>query len=159
EEFKRQVMDTLFPKSPWLKWVGPIYKFIFQEPTPIDDLLQRFAEQARLRLRRFLTDKMMFLGFPGGANLPLGADLSAGFSANLRSLEDPELLNLLAGIDPTPDSLLDTGAIDWADLPDRLHFIADLFRCFHQHTDLLLAPFLDEQVAALKNETLPSGPL
>jgi hypothetical protein len=66
---------------------------------------------------------------------------------------------LLERTDPTPDSLRETGALDWADLPDRLHFIVDLFRCYQERRALLEPPFTDEQVAALTAGRLPGGRL
>ena len=40
----------------------------------------------------------------------------------------PETAALLAGLDATPDSLQGSGAHDWTSFPERMHFIADLFR-------------------------------
>jgi hypothetical protein len=57
---------------------------------------------------------------PWKANLP----------ASLEKIINPELQTLLARLDPTPDSLKNTGVVDWADLPERLHYIIDLFRCY-----------------------------
>src|SRR3712207_6973910 len=58
--------------------------------------------------------------------------LFRSFPATLREITNPDLRLLLERIDPTPDSLRETGAVDWADLPDRLHFILDLFRCYQE---------------------------
>jgi hypothetical protein len=66
---------------------------------------------------------------------------------------------MLAQVDATPDSTMGTGAVDWADLPDRLHFIADLFRCFQEDSDLLFPPFDAEQTAAILSGVLPGGEL
>ena len=56
----------------------------------------------------------------------------------------PELRELLARIDPTPDSAHDSGVTDWADLDDRVHFIADMFRCFQESQFLFDPPFSRE---------------
>jgi hypothetical protein len=66
---------------------------------------------------------------------------------------------LLAQIDPTPDSTRETGVDYWGDLPDRLHFIADMFRCYETTPELFEAPFTVEQTAALKEGRLPTGRL
>jgi len=66
---------------------------------------------------------------------------------------------LLEQIDPTPDNLHGSGAVDWANLPDRLHFIADLFRCYQESPDLFEPPFTPDQVAVLKAGGLPGGDL
>jgi len=64
--------------------------------------------------------------------------LKPGNPPDLQTLTNPDLVALLNKIDPSPDSVKDTAAIDWANLEDRLHFIADLFRCYQKTADLLL---------------------
>jgi hypothetical protein len=51
---------------------------------------------------------------------------------------------LLDKLDPTPNSTHETGAADWADLADRLHFILDMFRCYQEWGDLFEPPFASE---------------
>ena len=62
-------------------------------------------------------------------------------------------------IDPTPDTTRGSGAADWSSLPDRLHYIIDLFRCYHEYADLLDPPFTAEQVTAFEAGRLPEGRL
>jgi hypothetical protein len=111
------------------------------------------------RVRGMITEHLLALTFPHGQRLRLGDDLTSSFPPALQHIANPDLRALLAQIDPTPDSLSETGAVDWGDLPDRLHFIADLFRCYQATPDLLEAPFLPEQVAEIKRGRLPPGPL
>jgi hypothetical protein len=66
---------------------------------------------------------------------------------------------LLARVDPTPDSTTGTGALDWGRLPDRMHFIADLFRAHHLDAALFEPPFNPEQVAAIRAGRVPEGRL
>jgi hypothetical protein len=110
-------------------------------------------------MRRVFTETMMTIRFPPDRVVKLGDDLQAGFPERLRQIADPDLRLLLAQVDPTPDSLGGSGAVDWADLPDRLHFIADLFRCFQETPDLFEAPFNPEQATALKAGRMPQGRL
>ncbi len=156
---KSKLLDLFFPSSPWVRYVGPVFTALFNRPSPLEEAIVRFAKQARHRLRLILTDHFMELGFPQGACLPLGEDLKAKFPAVLERLENPDLLAFLKKIDPTPDSPQQTGTIDWADLPDRLHFIADLFRCFHDAPILLSGPFTTTQVEAIKTGQFPEGKL
>lgn len=100
------------------------------------------------RVHLLVTEHLMTLELPG-ARLRLGQDLRAAFPPSLAQLTEPELRALLARLDPTPDSLHGSGAADWADLPDRLHFIADLFRCCQESPALLQPPFTPEQAAAI----------
>jgi len=114
---------------------------------------------ARQQARLIITEHMMTIGLSRGRRLRLGDDLSAEFPASLKQLTNPDLRALLERVDPTPDSPRETGAVDWADLPERLHFIVDLFRCYHESRDLFERPFTLDQVAALKAGRLPGGRL
>jgi len=127
--------------------------------TPLDHAVHRLVEQARRDVRFVLTDHLMTLAFPRGIILKLGDDLRVKFPDSLTRVENPELTELLARIDPTPDTVRDSGAIDWGDLPESMHFIADLFRCHHGSAELFDPPFDRQQVAALKLNTRPTGPL
>jgi hypothetical protein len=40
-----------------------------------------------------------------------------------------------------------------------MHFIVDLFRCYHDSADLFEAPFTADQVAALGAGRVPAGQL
>jgi len=102
---------------------------------------------------------MMMIEMPNFNRIRLGDDLVARFPPILRKVTLPDLQALLAQIDPTPDSTIHSGAQLWGDLPDRLHFIADLFRCYQVDTRLLEPPFTDDQVVELKSGRLPPGRL
>jgi hypothetical protein len=102
---------------------------------------------------------MMTIGLPHDVILHLGEDVPAEFPPSLQHITLPDLQALLAKIDPTPDSPRESGAVDWSALPDRLHYIIDLFRCYHESPDLLDPPFTVEQVIALKAGRLPEGRL
>ncbi|MCB9316870.1 MAG: hypothetical protein H6569_12085 [Lewinellaceae bacterium] len=145
--FKANLLKSLFPNQRWLLDIGWLFKSIFNRPTPLDLATEKFAAVARHHIRLFLSSYMMELSLPKGLNLHLGADLKAHFPPDLQKLTNPDLLILLKKIDPTADSLKNTGAKDWADLYDRLHFIADMFRCYQETTDLLSAPFEQEPTA------------
>jgi hypothetical protein len=81
------------------------------------------------------------------------------FPESLKQVALPDLLALLARIDPTPDSPRDTGAVDWSSLNDRLHYIVDMFRCYHERVDLFEPPFSEEQVADFRAGRMPKGKL
>ena len=92
-------------------------------------------------------------------HLQLGEDLAAGFPPSLRDIVLPELRDLLDRIDPTPDSPRQSGAADWADLGDRVHFIADMFRCFQESPFLFDPPFTPAQLERLDAGERPDDPL
>ena len=65
----------------------------------------------------------------------------------------------LARIDPTPNATLRSGATDWADLAERMHFITDLFRCWHARAELFTPPYDAVQIAAIRDGRRPGGVL
>lgn len=141
ERIKSKLLRALFPNQYWLLTIGSAFRSLFNRPTPLDVAIAKFTTEARRRIRLFLSAHLMELDFPHGARLRLGKDLKSGFPPHLQKLTDPDLIALLKKIDPTPDSTKDTGAVDWADLYDRLHFIADMFRAYQEASDMLSPPF------------------
>src|SRR5215218_5488600 len=129
------------------------------EPTPFDAATNVLVAIVRQHARLAITEHLMTIGLPRGRRLRLGSDLGGEFPASLEEITNPDLLALLGRIDPTPDSLRETGVLDWADLTDRLHFIVDLFRCYQESRDLFEPPFTPEQVSALTAGRLPGGRL
>jgi hypothetical protein len=73
------------------------------------------------------------LTLPPDLVLRLGRDVPADFPELLRQLSLAELLALLARIDPTPDSVRQSGTDDWSNFADRMHFITDLFRAYQEY--------------------------
>jgi hypothetical protein len=66
---------------------------------------------------------------------------------------------MLAQTDSTPDSLVGSGATDWANFKERMQFITDFFRAYQERSQLFDAPFTPEQVISLKSGRKPSGRL
>jgi len=102
---------------------------------------------------------MMTIALPNGEPLRLGQDLRANFAQTLERIANPQLLALLDQVDPTPNSMRASGAEDWADFHNRMHFIADMFRAYHEQRRLFDAPFTDEQVIQIKAGKTPTGAL
>lgn len=155
----RRLLRTLFPYRGWPTYALVLAKRLFKGPTPVDAAVEHLVAVARQHLRLVLTEHLMTLDFPHGERLRLGQDLRAAFPPILQQVASPDLRSLLAQVDPTPDSLRDTATTDWADLADRLHFIADLFRCYQETEALSEPPFRPDQVAMFRNNRLPPGPL
>ena len=101
----------------------------------------------------------MTIGLPGGVRLRLGDDLTAGFPGSLTQITNSDLLALLKQIDPTPDSLNETGAIDWADLPDRIHFHCRYVPLLSRVPATFESPFTSLQVTDIRAGRLPAGEL
>ncbi|MEU7478286.1 hypothetical protein AB0A63_20040 [Lentzea sp. NPDC042327] len=158
-ELERRLFELLLPGNRVVRWLRKAVLFVLGRRTVVRIATEQLADQARAVVRRAVTRHLMTLALPGGEVLDLSDDLPAVFPPLLAEPADPELLALLAQVDPTPDSLRDTAARDWADLPDRMHYIADMFRCHAVRDDLLGAPFTAEQVEALTSGRRPGGPL
>jgi hypothetical protein len=157
--FTRRLVTAVFPVVGWLVLLKWLIRRLLGRETAFDRAIQTLLAAARLRLRQALTETIMTIQLPPDLQVRLGQDLTAGFPEILRQLSDPELRGLLEQLDPTPDSTVGSGALDWADLPDRLHFIIDLFRCYQESAELFTAPFTPEQTAELKAGRLPPGRL
>jgi hypothetical protein len=124
------------------------------------DIALRVSHSVAQREVQFIvTETMMTIEVPLLNRIRLGDDLAAGFPPTLQKINNPDLRALLAQIDPTPDSTRGSGADFWGDLPDRMHFITDLFRCYQLDQDLFEPPFTPDQTAALKEGRLPAGRL
>lgn len=148
-QFTRRLLGELFPYRGWLAYAILLFLRLIGRTAHLDAAIERLLEAARGRIRLFLTEHMMTLELPHGRRLRLGDDLKAAFPPSLREIAGDDLRALLAQIDPTRDSLHETGARDWSALSERLHFIADLFRCYHEQPDLLEAPFSAAETAAI----------
>lgn len=126
---------------------------------PLLQARDHLADEAMRIGRLLVTERMMTLAMPDGQILQLGEDLPGSFPDLLRTIDLPGFTALLQQVDPTPDSLLDSGAVDWGRLPDRMHYIADLFRVYHLDPRLFDPPFSLGQVADLAAGRRPEDPL
>ncbi|WP_199443680.1 hypothetical protein [Umezawaea beigongshangensis] len=158
-ELERRLFELILPGNRVVRSLRLALLTVLGRRTAVRIAGEQLADHARVLVRRAVTEHLMTLALPGGELLDLGDDLPATFPPLLAELSDPELLALLAIVDPTGNSVLGTAARDWADLPDRMHYIADMFRCHAQRGDLLDPPFTPEQVEALVDGRRPTGEL
>jgi hypothetical protein len=156
--FKRRLLKAMFPYRGWLARFRLWLTHLLTGPTPFDRAVDALLTEARRLARRFITAHMMSINL-AGTRVKLGDDLTADFPLLLRTIGSADLRALLDQIDPTPDSVRDSGAIDWAELADRIHFIADMFRCYAASSALFDPPFTPDQVIALKSGQIPGGTL
>ena len=159
DTFIRNLLKTLHPEWGWLNEVIWLILRLLGRLTELDTAVRVYFESAQREAQFIVTEALMMLEMPHYNRLRLGDDLAASFPPILQQLENPELLALLRQVDPTPNSPHESGAEYWGDLPDRLHFIADMFRCYQASPELLDPPFNDEQVTVLKEGRLPAGRL
>jgi hypothetical protein len=152
ESIRAQIVALMLPAE-WLRARTRISR-LTGRPLPADIAIAALVAAVQRRLRLVLTDLLMTLHMPG-AVLRLGSDVPGEFPAELRTLEHPGLRALLASVDPTPDTTARSGATDWADLPERMHYIADLFRCWHARGELFSPPFTAAEVVAMREGRRP----
>jgi hypothetical protein len=157
-EFARALLGALFPRTSLLRIAYLYLRRALGRPTALDLAMQALLAEVRLQLRLLITEIMMTISLPSG-DLRLGDALSADYPESLRELSHPELCRFLEERGLPAGGLEGSGALDWADLPDRLHFILALFRCYQEHAPLFEPPFTPEQAADLKAGRLPGGRL
>jgi hypothetical protein len=155
-ELKQKIIALLLP--------GPARQAIasdarlFAPNLHLDEALARLYAETSAMARRVITEALMTLHLPGGETLRLGSDLQRPFPPILMTLDNSALQQFLAFTDATPNSLTDSGARDWADFKDRMHFITDFFRSYQEMANLFDAPFTPAQVAAFNSDTRPHPP-
>lgn len=159
EVVRKKITDAFFPPDSWLARIRLGYLKITGKTSRLDTAIDRLLNRLQGTLREQLTAHLMTLTLPPDLRLSLGRDLNKTYPAPLLRLSCAGLLTMLSKIDPTPDSVAQSGAIDWADLPDRMHFITDLFRCYHLDPVMYSEAFTPQQVEIMKAGKLPSGRL
>jgi hypothetical protein len=159
QKVKSKLFKQLFARSNFRTKFRLFFQRIFSKKTILEKAIESLLERIRQHLRALLTTHLMALTLPPHNRLQLGKDLALPYPADLKELANPDLLVLLSKVDPTPNSLRKSGAADWSVLAERMHYIADLFRCYHASNELFDAAFTAEQINALKNRKLPEGEL
>jgi hypothetical protein len=104
--------------------------------------------------RELITESFMVLTLPGRV-LALGRHLDVVLAAPVNE----ELVALLARYEPVPPAVDDCGAKDWSELEQRMHYIAHLFRAYHEDGGLASPPFTPAQVERFRAGELPDGEL
>jgi hypothetical protein len=159
DELKARILEALYPRPGLFFRLHLVLLRLLGRTSALDRACEQLAARLRDLTHRVITECLMTLTLPPDQVLRLGRDVPADFPEALRQLSDPELQALLARIDPTPGSVRESGADDWADFADRMHFITDLFRCYQEGLQLFDPPFTPEQVEALKVGRKPDGRL
>jgi len=131
-----------------LPWIRRRYKALAAE---IAAELAHVAEDVA-------TQHLMSIMLPPDRILSLARDLDLPIPTPLQTLSNEDLVALLAPLE-TSGSLGGTGARDWADLDERMRFIAALFRCEQQDALLFGPTFTTEQIERISAGAVPDGQL
>jgi hypothetical protein len=159
QEFARSLLKVLHPEGGWISELTWFILRLLGQLTDFDRAVEKYVSGAQRQVQFLVTETMMTIELPPPNKLRLGNDLTVSIPPLLECIDNPDLLALLVQIDPTPDNLAGSGAVYWGDLSDRIHFIADMFRCYELSSRLLDPPFSIEQAAELKNGRVPTGRL
>ena len=154
-ELKRNLMTALLPDL----YVRAREKVLRGQMTYVNAAFARLIEEVNRLIRQVITDHLMTLHLAGPEVLRLGRDLQGTFPQELGEIRNAKLREMLERVDITLNSLAESGAKDWADFTDRMHFITDFFRVYQERQQLFEAPFTTEQVALLKRGAKPGGRL
>jgi hypothetical protein len=157
DAFRQRLLQELLPGF-WFR-IRHYIAGLLGRKLPLDIIIDRLTDVITRLIREVVTYSLMTLHIPENEVLRLGKDLIVDFPSPLRQLSNPALKDLLIRIDPTPDSVSRSGVKDWGNFDDRIHFIADFFRSYYEHSPLLDAPFNPEQTKTLKAGQLPGGRL
>jgi hypothetical protein len=103
---------------------------LHKHETPLRKMAMLLALDVRRQVRTLVTEQLMSLWLPPDTMVRLGRELGRPFPEALEKLTSPDLLHLLAGFDPSPGSKFRSRVKDWANLQQRLWFIANLFRAY-----------------------------
>jgi hypothetical protein len=123
----------------------------------LNAIADRLAIEVRAVVREVITERLMAIGLADERAVALGTDLGRPFPENLSVADNPDLVLLLSRYDATPDSTRGSGAVDWAVLEERMHFIADFFRAYQDDAGLFDSPFPSEQLAMIDAGQVPGG--
>lgn len=125
---------------------------------PLRRMAAPLARLGRSLTHHVITEHFMTLRLPGG-EIRLGRDIREEFPPSLREVSQPELAALLARVEPPGSPPDRSGAWDWSDFSQRMHFIVHVFRTFQEDGRLFDPPFTAAQVAVLKAGGVPAGSL
>lgn len=118
-----------------------------------------FRKFVREATRRVVTESLMVLALPGGLTVALARNLEQPPAEALREITDADLLAFLCRCEPVAGAPDNCGAQDWAGLTQRMHFIAHLFRAFHERRSMFETPFAPPQVTAIYAGRIPENSL
>jgi hypothetical protein len=149
-----RVLTALVPSS--RRWASALRK---PAAGALGWVAARVRSAAARLSREVITERLMVLTLPPDVVLSLGHHLEVPVPAVLAGAHVEELAAFLRTYDPCQPGQFTSGARDWCDLPQRMHFILHLFRAYQEEGALFAKPFTDEQVQAFGRGVVPEGTL
>lgn len=128
--------------------------------TPIARAAGKFAKAEWTKL---LTDLALHLNLPGNEKLHLRSDVPPPpgkplYPPDLEKLNNPDALAILKEFGADTPNAIGTGATDWSNLVQRMHYILVLFRSRQLESILLSEAFSDPQQSDLAAGRMPTEP-
>jgi hypothetical protein len=128
--------------------------------TPIARAAGKLAKEEWTKL---LTDLALHLSLPGNQTLHLRSDVPPPrgkplYPPELRDLTNPDALAILKEFGADTPNAIGTGATDWSNLVQRMHYILVLFRSRQLESILLSEAFSPAQQSDLAAGRMPSAP-
>jgi hypothetical protein len=128
--------------------------------TPIARAAGKFAKEEWTKL---LTDVALHLNLPGNETLHLRSDVPPPpgkrlYPPDLQKLSNPAALAILEEFGADTPTAIGTGATDWSNLVQRMHYILVLFRSRQLESILLSEAFSAAQQSDLAAGRMPTAP-
>jgi hypothetical protein len=128
--------------------------------TPIARAAGKLAKEEWTKL---LTDLVLHLNLPGNETLRLSSDVPPPrgktlYPPELQKLSNPEALAILEEFGADTPNAIGTGATDWTNLVQRMHYILVLFRSRQLEAILLSEAFSPAQQSDLAAGRMPTPP-
>jgi hypothetical protein len=152
-EVRRRIIEELFPDraSRARYWLARLAR----RAAPLITARDLFAEELQGVGRRVVTAALMKLTLPRDRIVRLGDPVPDSLPTPLLAIDLPELAQFLEALGPQAYHEV----TDWSDLPQRIRFIAALFRAYHAAPELFDPPFSSPQAADIRAGRRPSGAL
>ncbi len=148
-----KLLASLFPGSVnWWGWIRHGFAGVLRVT------LRPVRKRMIALIREVVTQHMMTLSIAGRL-LSVCDPVPLPPSPLLKTLSNPELVELLTTVPPSVGGMGDVGASDWSSLGQRMRYIAYLFRAWHQRPEVFEAPFQTAQVVAISEGVVPDGDL
>lgn len=133
------------------KWSSKFPTFIKKRlNTTTGRIEHKLMENLQSFIRKVITKRMMMLRLPD-LNLKLSSDVSVldeslVYPVTLKSLSEPEIVQLFKKYAKNDSDVKGSGAADWVSLHDRMNFILHLFRSHQQNHALYQTPLTPEEI-------------
>jgi hypothetical protein len=159
QQIRNYLTDMLVKSKNFRDKIIYFFRWLIGETRLLKKAIDSLVFTAEKHIRAVITKHLMTLNLPPDNCLHLGDDLISAYPDNLTTITSAELIALFKELKPTIDTIDGAGCTDWADLKQRIHYIANLFRCYHETKDLFDAPFTVEQLEVIKTGGMPGGRL